>query len=290
MRAGTISAAAERLQVSQPTVTKTLSRMEQLLKLPLFHRTAGRVAPTREAERLMTETEASYTELQQAIHRVMRRAHAVEGVLRVGAQPSLARKLAAPALAALVAELPNAAVHLDTLPVAEVIEYVRNGPGEGAVTVFPVISADVSSVELGRLRAVALVPRRSELAASDGPLTARLAASEPIISFEPHAVHGRLVHDFFAAHRITPRRTHMARFADAAVALAEAGIGVAIVDQITALGADAALVRARPLAFDGVLSAYFHRPSHRAQSRLCATFERSVRALLDELTGHAPRL
>ena len=117
MQAGTISAAAERLRVSQPTLTKTLSRMEQLTGLTLFRRAAGRLVPTLEARRLMAETEASYTELQHAIRRVVRRVHADEGTLRVGAQPSLTRKLAAPALAASVRELPKAAVHLDTAPV-----------------------------------------------------------------------------------------------------------------------------------------------------------------------------
>lgn len=290
MQAGTISAAAERLRVSQPTLTKTLSRMEQLTELTLFRRAAGRLVPTLEARRLMAETEASYTELQHAIRRVVRRVHADEGTLRVGAQPSLTRKLAAPALAALVRELPKAAVHLDTLPVAEVVEYVRNGPGECAVTVIPVVSADVHSAELGTVRAVALVPRRSELAASGRPLTARAAAREPVITFEPHAVHARLAHGFFAAQQVKPARTHMARFADAAVALAEAGIGIAIVDQITALGADESLVRPRPLAFDGGLSVYFHRSLHRTRSRLCATFERSLRDVMDELTGSARRL
>jgi DNA-binding transcriptional LysR family regulator len=290
MQAGTVSAAAEQLHISQPTLTKTLSRMEKLMEVTLFRRTAGRLVPTPDALRLMAETEASYTDLQNAIQRVLRGVHAQEGVLRVGAQPSLTRKLAAPALAALVGRMPKASVHLDTLPVAEILDYVRNGPGECALTVIPIISADVVSVELGTLRGMALIPRSSGLAASGRPLTARAAAREPIITFEPHAVHARLAQDFFAAQGIKPARTHMARFADTAVALAEAGIGIAIVDQVTALGADAAHVRARPLASGGELSVYLHRPRHRRQSRLCVTFEQAVTKLLAELTGHAPRL
>jgi len=285
MRCGTISGAARQLKLSQPTVTKTLARMEHVLKVDLFQRTAGRIVPTVEAHRLVAETETSYGELQLAIGRAVRDVHADEGHLRVGSQPSLMRSLAAPSLAALVNALPRVSVHLDVLAVAEAMGYLRGGPGECALTVVPIVSADVASAELGRLRVVALVPVSSALARSRAPLPAKAMVREAVISFEPHAVHGRVVHEFFAQAGVAPARTHMVRFADSAVAMAEAGLGVAIVDEMTAHGADRQRVHVRPLAFNGGLKAYFHRPLGRTQSRICKEFEALVRERFAALTG-----
>lgn len=289
LRAGTISAAARELHVSQPTVTKSLARMEVVLKLKLFQRAAGRVTPTLDAQRLLAETDAPYAELQLAIGRVAQATQTTEGLLRVGAQPSLANRLAAESLAVLMQRFPKASVHLDVLSVAEAIGYLRSGTGECALTVFPVLSADVASFELGAVQAVALVPRSSKLSQSRAPLTAKAAAREAIITFEPHVVHGRLVHDFFATANIVPVRTHMVRFANSAVALAEAGLGVAIVDKMTALSANDTRVVMRPLAFDGVLRAYLHRPMNRTPSRLLIAFEAAARERFDAL-NHALRL
>ena len=288
MRAGTIVGAAQQLQVSQPTVTKIVARLEQVLKTVLFQRVAGRIVPTGEARRLMAETDASYAEFEASMQRAARAVHADEGLLRVGSQPSLTRMLAVHALADLVARMPRISVHLDVLPVAEVLDYVRRGPGECALTVFPVVSSDVTSVELGTLRGVALVPKGLKLAASRAPLSARAAAREAVITFEPHAVHGRLVLDFFAASGATPAHTHMVRFADSAVAMAEAGLGIAIVDQISALAANRSLVTARPLAFAGTLPAYLHRPRTRSPSRLSAAFQDAVQKRFDALSACMP--
>ncbi len=50
--AGSVSAAAERLGVSQPTVSHGLKRLRLLYQDPLFVRTRGGMAPTAKADRL----------------------------------------------------------------------------------------------------------------------------------------------------------------------------------------------------------------------------------------------
>ncbi|RVU35832.1 LysR family transcriptional regulator [Hwanghaeella grinnelliae] len=70
MEAGSVSRAAERLNLTQPAVSLALSAFEKELGFPLFHRTKGYFAPTGEAQALHAETEVGLL----ALTRIERRA------------------------------------------------------------------------------------------------------------------------------------------------------------------------------------------------------------------------
>jgi DNA-binding transcriptional LysR family regulator len=64
---GSVSRAAERLGVSQPTVSHALQRMRLLYGDPLFVRTQGGMAPTARAQRLAKAVDSALTTLEVAI-------------------------------------------------------------------------------------------------------------------------------------------------------------------------------------------------------------------------------
>ncbi len=65
--AGSVSRAAERLQLSQPAVSHALARLRRALHDPLFVRTAGGVAPTARARRFARQASAALRLLDGAI-------------------------------------------------------------------------------------------------------------------------------------------------------------------------------------------------------------------------------
>jgi DNA-binding NarL/FixJ family response regulator len=87
---GSVSGAARALNISQPSVSKTLRHAESLLGFPLFQRTRGRLVATEDAHLLFSEV----SEIQDRVHalreagRNLKRGTA--GTLRVSALPSLA--------------------------------------------------------------------------------------------------------------------------------------------------------------------------------------------------------
>ena len=89
MQTGTVSAAAERLKVSPPSVTKTLKQTEEMLGYPLFDRFKGRLQPTEEARALLKEATRAYAALEDLRSLSERLRHGVEGILRVASTPSL---------------------------------------------------------------------------------------------------------------------------------------------------------------------------------------------------------
>ena len=60
MRTGHVTRAAELLHTSQPTVSRELARLEQVLGLVLFERVKGRLRPTAQAQVLLEEVDRSY--------------------------------------------------------------------------------------------------------------------------------------------------------------------------------------------------------------------------------------
>ena len=65
MERGTATAAAERLGVSQPAVSKILAGLELEIGYPLFTRIKRRLAPTSEAQLLAAEVTRLYRGLEQ---------------------------------------------------------------------------------------------------------------------------------------------------------------------------------------------------------------------------------
>src|SRR4028119_559790 len=87
---GSVSAAARVLNISQPSVSKTLRHAESLLGFPLFHRTKGRLIPTEDAHSLFSEV----SEIQDRVFALREAGRNLKrgagSILRLSALPSLA--------------------------------------------------------------------------------------------------------------------------------------------------------------------------------------------------------
>ena len=67
MTAGSVTAAAQILFTSQPTVSRELARLESLLGIPLFDRVRGRLQPNAQALALFEEVQRSFAGLERVI-------------------------------------------------------------------------------------------------------------------------------------------------------------------------------------------------------------------------------
>ena len=83
--AGSISAAARALNISQPAVTKTILEAEQILGAPLFSRSARGAILTAYGEILLTRGRVIQTEIRQITHEIAEMQTGVVGTVSVGA-------------------------------------------------------------------------------------------------------------------------------------------------------------------------------------------------------------
>ena len=128
-------------------------------------------------------------------------------------------------------------------------------------------------------RLVALVPK-SWPAAQGAVLHPVDLRDATLITFDLGSVHGRMMSRFLAEGAVLPRQTHRVRFAQTAIGFAEEGIGIALVDEFTAMSADMTRVIARPTSSSEVFSVYLSRNLSRAQSKLMQSLEHALRNAL----------
>lgn len=167
---GSFSEAGERLHLSQPALSATIRKLEEMLNVRLFDRTTRHVALTPEGEelqrlamRLIDEFEAVTTDMQDYLAR--RRGRVV-----VAALPSIAAVTLPPVLAAFKADYPGIDILIrDTLH-NHIQELVLSGAADFGLTVTPDKAADFEFTPL-------MVDRFVMVCRSDHPLARKKAVS-----------------------------------------------------------------------------------------------------------------
>ncbi len=97
--AGTLTAAAERLHVSQPAATKSLAQLEADLGGALFERAGRKLVLTRMGEALLPRARALLQQAEDLKSEAERWRSGEDGVLSVGAGPSVTYRLLPEAVA-----------------------------------------------------------------------------------------------------------------------------------------------------------------------------------------------
>lgn len=122
--AGSLTAAALRLDLSPAAVSKSLARLEQQLGVRLFNRSTRRLAITPEGQRFLVDARAALRLLDQAVADVSQSAHAPAGRTRISVGIAFGRRWVLPALPAITAQHPQLTidVDLDNRPVDLVAE------------------------------------------------------------------------------------------------------------------------------------------------------------------------
>lgn len=118
--AGNFARAAERLGISQPTLSRNIAALEKQLGAQLFDRGRGGVEPTAYG-RIVIERGAALLKDMQALQSELRALAGLEaGQLDIVAGPYVAEDLAAPAIARLIDERPGLRVRVTVVRPHEV--------------------------------------------------------------------------------------------------------------------------------------------------------------------------
>lgn len=235
MLTGSTADAARLLHVSQPGISRMIGHIEVQLGVRLFERGKGRLRPTPEAHALYAEVEQVY----RGVQRIDERAKAIKagsGVpLRVLASPSTLLEIVPAAVASLTADYPDSLIYLESQLVRDMVRLLSNGEADVGISNLPIDHPPLVSEVLGSW-SLSCVFQRGHRFEREASLPISEIVKEKLIAFSPDTPQGRLVAEHYPHTLGQGTRRIEVRSGQVACALAAAGAGVAVVDNLTARG------------------------------------------------------
>jgi DNA-binding transcriptional LysR family regulator len=244
---GNLSRAAEVTASSQPTLSRELARLEYLLGFSLFDRVRGRLRPTARALALMQEVERSFVGLEQVSARAQELRTLTAGRLRLACLPALAHALVPLALVQLQNSHPAVSVSIVPLEapwLEQALSEQRFDLGLSETTEAP---TGVELRGLLKVNEVAVLPAGHRLC-KKAVLQPQDFANERFISLAGGDPYRRAIDAMFleaSVQRMTPFETASA---SAVCAMVQQGLGLAIVNPLTAAAMAGPQLVVRPLS------------------------------------------
>ncbi|QXI45402.1 LysR family transcriptional regulator [Pseudomonas wayambapalatensis] len=225
LRTGSLTRAAQALNITQPAASKLLAHAEAGLGFILFERVKGRLQLTREAEILMPAIDKVFRDLDDVRRLSRSLRHQSRGVLRIGCIPSLGLKVLPRTLA--LSQRDNPGLSLDLITAHS--EQLAQALLAREISIAFMFNAQARP----GLKTLAL--HEVELVCHDGshdetPVALESIDPERIVGLPASDPLGELIRPWFTGSegRIQVQTYYVA------CALAQAGAGVALIDEFTA--------------------------------------------------------
>jgi LysR family nitrogen assimilation transcriptional regulator len=177
---GSLSRAAEKLGVAQPVLSREMHELESVIGAALFTRHARGVMLTAGGETFRRRAEAILSEIARIPSDVGAASQSLSGRLALGAPPSLAYLVTAPAIAQYRSDFPAVRLHLREATSIAVRESLLDREIDLGVLCLPVIEPGLSLEPFVNERMVLLGPPGSHLSRTK-PISITAIARYPLI-------------------------------------------------------------------------------------------------------------
>jgi len=245
---GSFTAAADALDLSQPSVSQAVRALEVELGIELFHRTGRLVRLTSAGEALLGPARQALRDAATARAAVAEVVGLTAGHLDLVCLPTLAVSPTAELIGRFRQSHPGVTIRLaEPEDPSAIGERLRTGTSEIGIAELPLDGHDLESHPLDTQDFVALLPppaaatapgRPARLTAGRvGPTTLHALARQPLITTPPGTSTRRQIDEAFATSGVEPHIAVETEHREVLVALVLAGAGVSIVPRPVALAA-----------------------------------------------------
>lgn len=126
-RTGNISLAAKELYISQPAVSKSISRLEELLNTKLFYRSSRGVSLTKEGVLLEEQIKKAFDSIAYGEEQLRKINELGIGQITIGVSTTLCKYVLLPYLQRFTQENPHIRVSIACQPTMETVRNLQNG-------------------------------------------------------------------------------------------------------------------------------------------------------------------
>jgi DNA-binding transcriptional LysR family regulator len=287
MTTGSVTAAASMLFTSQPTVSRELGQLEYLLGFMLFDRIRGRLRPTARALTLYEEVQRAYIGLDRIMATAANLRACEQGQLSVICMPSLSHSPLPIACRRFISEHPGVGISITPQESPLLEEWLtaqrhdlglteRQSPPPGT-SLEPLLAADE----------VCVLPEGHRLLAKQVIHPTDLAG-ERFVSLSPTDPYRTQIDDLFRHHSVARELVLETHSAVSVCSMVAAGIGLAVVNPLTALAFAGKGLELRPFAASIPFHVNIVRPEHRPSTPLTEHFISALRAESKALLAQLP--
>ncbi len=271
MTAGNLTEAARLLHTSQPTVSRELARFEKVIGLTLFERSRGRLHPTVQGLRLFEEVQRSWYGLDRIVSAAESLREFRQGELSIVCLPVFSQSFLPMLLQPFLARYPE--VSLNVVPQESPLleEWLSAQRHDLGLTETLSTPAGTERTPLLTLNEVCVLPAGHPLTQRK-VLTPQDFQGENYISLSRSDSYRQLLDALFSEHQVKRRMVVETHSAASVCAMVRAGVGVSVVNPLTALDYASSGVVVRPFSIDVPFTVSLIRPLHRPASALVDAF------------------
>ena len=272
MQAGTTTAAAHQLGLSQSAVSRSIANLESRLGSTLFERDSGRLSPTQEAVLLNRRLDPLF----DALNRIDGPVEPVPETLRLIAPPTYAHRFLVSQISSFLRTNPEFFVSLEVNTSDEVSRGIMDDRFDLGLSGVELSRAGVKLIPYRLSQAVCVMARDHPLAGLETVTPADLHGHDVIAFTHRHARRGqleRLLHQAKSEVRMVAEVSTSFAAAD----LAKEGMGVAIINPFPLYHYRSEALRFAPFASTIRYQSYLVVSDQRPVPRIARTFMRHLR-------------
>jgi DNA-binding transcriptional LysR family regulator len=281
MRLRTTVGAAREIGMSQPSVSNAIKSMESHLGFRLFHRVSNRLIPTEEATSLFLDSEPLFLMFQGIRQKAGDLRASRIGRVRLTTTAELSESLIPTVIRRFVPHHPKVAISIETRPMIEMLDALEAGVTHLGLVMEPDPRPGIETRPLRQFDMVCVCPKDSPLAGLPFVTPQDLLDTTLIAAPAGSRVNG-LVQEAFRRAKLPFAPGIEVRFMNTGVSLVEQGIGITIVDPLTAAAGARERIAIRPFRPAIPITVHAALARDKPPSRLVQSFLRHASEALRE--------
>lgn len=222
---GSFSAAAERLNISQPAVSLQVRQLEKSVGTQLVERVGRRATPTAAGTELLHHAGRIEAAVGNALDAVAQRATGAMGRVRLGTGATACIFLLPPLLRRLRRKYPHLEITVTTGNTPEIVKAIEENVIDIGLVTLPASGRALDITHVLDDEFVLLAPSSMKLPAR---ITAAVLAERPLLLFEPGGNTRRIADDWLAAGGVVAQPVMSLGSVEAIKEMVGAGLGCAI--------------------------------------------------------------
>ncbi|GBQ80661.1 LysR family transcriptional regulator [Gluconacetobacter johannae DSM 13595] len=279
VRYNTTVATGRALGLSQPAISNALKAMEEQVGFALFQRVNNRIYPTAETKILLADAESIFEIHKRLESRIRDLRDNRAGQLRVVATPPLGYGVIAKSIHVMQIRRPRVRTFFDVKRYEEIIESIETHQAELGFIMGFAEQPGIRSEVMYEGEMICVMQATHPLTELD-VITPRDLRRQAFIALEGGTKLGSALRESFEQAEEEFHFSVEVRYGLTACVLADAGVGVAVVDPLTASSAGRFSLVHRPFRPQISVSASVVWAENRSLTRLAHTFLNEVRAVI----------